>query len=103
MSEIVKGTTPTIQYTFKTVKVEDIAVAMLTIKQGGELLIEKNLAAAVVGAKDLSWTLSQQETLLMESGAQIEITLNWRTADGTRGIGKKLKVYIEDNDIEEVI
>lgn len=46
MERIIMGTTPTFEYTFKTVDVSNITTAVLTIKQGGEVAIEKTLSDA---------------------------------------------------------
>lgn len=102
MANIIKGTTPTIQYTFKTVDVSIITVAILTIKQGGTVVIEKTLEAAVVGESKISWRLTQEETLALLVGT-VTMMLNWVTSDGTRGASAKDMVVIEGNHIEEVI
>lgn len=102
MANIIKGTTPTIQYTFKTVDVSFITTAILTIKQGGVLAVEKTLEAAIIGESTISWRLTQEETLALLVGT-VTMMINWVTSDGTRGASKKDMVVIEGNDIEEVI
>ena len=103
MAEIIKGTTPTITYTFASVLVTDIDVAILTIKRDGAIKIEKQLDTATVDAvkKTISWTLSQAETLSVAGTA--EIMLNWLTEDGTRGATKTTQVRFLPNHKEEVI
>ena len=102
MAAIIRGTTPTIQYNFNSVQVSNIAVAYLTIKQGGTIVVEKDIATATTGEKSLSWTLTQEETLTIAAG-QAEAMLNWRLQDGTRGASVKNIVAINSNHIEEVI
>ena len=102
MASIIRGTTPTLIYKFKIVRVSEIATAILTIKQADRVVIEKTLNSAVTGADSLSWTFTQQETLSLEIGS-VSAMLNWVTADGTRGASKRTMVAIELNDIEEVI
>ena len=81
MNRIIIGTTPTITYTFKVVPVSSIVKAVLTVKERGENIIEKDLSDATVGEDTLSWTLTQEETLAI--GARgASIMLNWLTADG---------------------
>ena len=101
MDKIIRGTTPTIQYTFNSVNVANIAVAFLTVKSGGDIVIEKYLQDATVGAKTLSWTLTQEETLALDD--VISVMLNWRLQDGTRGASAESRLYVRDNHVEEVI
>lgn len=102
MATIIRGTTPTLQYNFNSVQVSNITVAYMTIKQGDTIVVEKDLAAAVAGAKSLSWTLTQAETLAIATG-QAEAMINWKLNDGTRGASSKNIVAINRNHIEEEI
>lgn len=102
MATIIRGTTPTLKYTFTSVQVSEISVAYLTIKQADEIIVRKALDAAVVGDGSISWTLTQTETLAVVPG-QAEAMINWRTSDGTRGASFKTIVAINRNHIEEVI
>lgn len=102
MTKIIIGTTPTITYKFKIVDVSEITVAILTIKERGVNIIELNLSDATVGEDSLSWTLTQEETLLI--GTQTAtMMLNWKTEDGTRGASEQVFVTGGDNHIREVI
>ena len=103
MAEIIKGTTPTLTYAFASVAVTDIEVAIMTIKKGDAIKVEKDLASATVDAqkKTISWTLSQTETLSVAGTA--EIMLNWLTEDGTRGASDPTQVRFLPNHKEEVI
>ena len=103
MAEIIKGTTPTIVYTFSTVRVSDISVAYLTIKQDGTTKLERDLTTATVGENSLSWTLTQAETLALAVDDTINLMLNWKLADGTRGASRKGSFNIGDNYKDEVI
>lgn len=98
---IIRGTTPTIKYTFRVVDPASITAAYLTIKKGGEIVIEKDLAAASVGDNSLSWTLTQSETLSVTGAA--EVMLNWLLNDGTRGASAQTTASFVPNHIEEVI
>lgn len=102
MTKIIIGTTPTITYKFKVVDVSEITVAILTIKERGVNIIELNLSDATIGEDSLSWTLTQEETLLI--GARTAtMMLNWKTEDGTRGASEQVFVTGGDNHIREVI
>ena len=102
MTRIIIGTTPTITYTFKVVAVTDITKAILTIKERGATLIEKDLSDATVGEDTLSWTLTQEETLSI-GAKSASMMLNWKLADGTRGASDVVLVTGGDNHIREVI
>lgn len=101
MAKIIRGTTPTLKYTFSTISVADITAAYLTIKQAGEVIIEKNISTATIGDFDISWTLTQAETLMLVDN--ITVMCNWLLSDGTRGATARTKIAIEVNDKEEVI
>lgn len=102
MKRIIIGTTPTITYTFKVVPVDSITDAILTIKERGTVIIEKDLSDATVGTNTLSWTLTQEETLLI-GVKSASIMLNWLTADGTRGASREEVVNGVNNHIREVM
>ena len=104
MVKIIRGTTPTIEYKFRVVNVSDISVAVLTFKQGGNVVIEKDLETATIGENSLSWRISQEESLLLEPGAKkITIMLNWKLQDGTRGASNEEEALAADNHKNEVI
>lgn len=93
MARIIRGTTPTLKYIFKSVQVSDISTAYLTIK--AKTNIEKTLEEATVGTNYISWTLTQAETLSF--GDSITAMVNWKLNDGTRGASAKKTIIIEDN------
>lgn len=98
MAEIIKGTTPTIKFTFSNIEVADLAKAIMTVKKNGEIKIEHDLAAATVDENTISWTLSQAETLAVAGNA--EIMLNWLTDEGTRGASNATQVTFTPNHKE---
>lgn len=99
MASIIKGTTPTFKYTFKTVDVSKITTAFLTIKSKTNL--EKDLNDAVIGTNYLAWTLTQSETLAL--GDHISVMVNWKLQDGTRGASAKKQFLIDVNYKDVVI
>lgn len=88
---IARGTTPTIQFTFKSVDTADIVVCYLTIKEGDKVLIEKTLEDASVGNGLLEWGLTQEETLKLHD-EQVDIQLRYKTGDGHAFISKVFSV-----------
>lgn len=93
MSYIIRGTTPTLQYKFKTIKVSDITSAYLTVKATTN--IEKDLSVATVGEDTISWTLTQAETLSF--GDAVSCMINWKLQDGTRGASAKTEIMVKEN------
>ena len=102
MDSIIRGTTPTVKYTFKTVNPSDISVAYLTAQQGDDIVIEKPLSSATAGEHDLSWILTQEETLGLDA-SMVQFMLNWKTNGGTRGASNTTNVMVKDNQKPEVI
>ena len=93
MASIIRGTTPTLKYTFNSIQVSDIVTAYLSIKSNED--IEKSLADATIGEDYISWTLSQEETLSL--GESVKVMINWKLSDGTRGASKKTSIRVDDN------
>lgn len=102
MDKIIRGTTPSIKYTFSTVDVSTISIAYLTIKIGKEVVIEKDLTSATIGSDYILWTLSQEESLQLDS-KEAKVMLNWKTSDGVRGAGEEKSITIVPNHKEVVI
>ena len=102
MANIVKGTTPTITYTFCVVKVSELREAILTLKSHTSTLT-KTLSDATVKDNALSWKLSQEETLSLKTNDSVGMMLNFVTQDGTRGASDPVKITIKGNYVEEVI
>lgn len=78
---IVRGTTPTIRYTFSNVDIADIATCYLTIKQG-ITVIEKTLQDATAGDGYLDWVLSQAETLSLDENQNAEVQIRYKMTNG---------------------
>ena len=102
MAQIIRGTTPTIQFTFNNVTVSNISTAILTIKQYGETKLEKDLTSATIGQKTISWDLTQTESLSLKYGV-CTVMINWLLADGTRGASMEYNLEVITNHILEVI
>lgn len=100
---IIRATTPCIKIAFKTVNVSDITTAILTLKQKKTTVIEKDLSSATIGESDLTWVLSQAETLELVTGVDVTIVCDWKKADGTRGRSASLTTAVGDPGKNEVI
>jgi hypothetical protein len=101
--EIVRGTTPTIRYTFSTINIGDIAVAKLILRQASTVVISKELEDSTAGDSYIEWKLTQEDTLSLTDGTYVKISLDWLLNDGTRGVGNSITVYISSSAINEVI
>lgn len=102
MATIVIGTTPTIIYKFRDISPDDLIQAKMTIKGKNTILLSKFLSEATIGEDNISWKLSQAETLSLGVGTRT-MMLNWLMADGTRGVSPKETVNVADNDVAEVM
>lgn len=77
-----RGTTPT--HTFKTdINLSDAAVIWLTYKSGGKIIIDKEKDDLTVTDEDISFKLSQEETLALEKGQNVSCQIRARFEDGT--------------------
>lgn len=99
---IIRGTTPTIVFTFNEVQVSDITTAYLVVKQNDVPIIKKSIETATVG-EDIRWTLTQVETLALKRKINANIYCDWKLRDGTRGRSKKQEEAVEDSGVNEVI
>lgn len=105
MHAIVRGTTPTIRWTFRTVSLDSIVKAILLIKRGQSVEIEKPLSEATVDTenKTIEWTLTQAETLGLSEFKEYTAHCDWLLADGTRGAGKVTAVKVFPPGKDKVI
>ena len=103
MAQIIRGTTPTLEFTFSDVTVGNITKAILTVKQDSTIMIEKDREAATIGEKSISWTLAQDDTLKLKSGRTADVVCDWKTDSGIRGRSNQLKVDIGEPGKNEVI
>lgn len=102
MTTIVIGTTPTIIYKFNMVSPQDFVKAELTIEGHDSILLTKSMSDAEISDTQLSWKLSQSETLSLGTGSR-KMMCNWLTADGTRGASREESVNVVPNHINEVM
>lgn len=101
MIKIIIGTTPTITYKFHVVSPTEFRKAILTIRINA-ILIERTMETATVGEDSISWTLTQEETLLLGT-KNAKMMLNWVTLDGTRGASEETTITGINNHKREVI
>lgn len=99
---IIRGTTPVISFVFSEVNAADITVAILTIKQSGETIIEKDLDTATRDETGISWQLSQAETLSL-SYVPAVVACDWKLATGVRGRSNVVTATVEASGKNEVI
>ncbi|MBR4591189.1 MAG: hypothetical protein IKO36_11085 [Bacteroidaceae bacterium] len=102
MKRVVLATTPTIEYTFRSVVPSDIVSAELTIKKDGVIVVRKHLSDAEVLGDKMSFLLSQSDTLALGVGTA-EVMLNWLDNNGICGVGKTEIFKIVPNHRREVM
>ena len=100
---IIRGTTPTVVYTFKTVTPSEVNKAYLTVKQMNATIIERDITTAEVGETTLSWVLAQEETLALSPQHDAVLCCDWKTNDGKRGRSVIRKEKVENSGKNEVI
>lgn len=102
MSAIIRGTTPTIRYTFSKVDGRELRVAILKIKQNNVVKIERDITSASIDEKYVEWILSQEETLSLDC-SRATISLDWLDLNGMRGAGITKSVVVTNSATNEVI
>lgn len=81
MGTIVVGTTPTIYITdFNVIKPLEIERASLIISRYGKVLLEKTLDDAEVTGEQISWDLTQEETIAIGKG-DVVVSCNFIIGD----------------------
>lgn len=101
MSEIVRGTTPTVTYSIPF-PVDMLDVGYVTVKQGQNVIIEKELSACHCNGNTVSAKFTQEDTLSLESGCNTKIRLVVKTLGGDRLETKDTTVTVLDTHKDEV-
>lgn len=94
--DIIRGTTPTIRFKFKTVDPADIVVAYLNIWQTTDSGIEKDIEQAEVGEDYIQWSLSQEETLSLDPDLTGNYECRYRTEDNQAYKTQKRDFHVID-------
>lgn len=97
MITIALGTTPTILVKLNEVSPKNFVIADLTIKKGSAIILTRHIDTATIADNEISWKLTQKETLSFSVSAAYKVMCNWVTSDGTRGIVKEASLQIIDN------
>lgn len=97
MIYIALGTTPTILIKLDKVNPRDFVIADLTIKNRNGIVITRNIDTAIIEDSQISWKLTQVETLKFSTSSSYAVMCNWVMADGTRGITKETALQILSN------
>lgn len=100
---LIRGTTPTITFTFAKIDISEIEVAYLFIKQNDKDVIYRTIQDASVDESSISWTLTQRETLNLKEGITASIICDWRTNQGLRGRSNVFTTTVESSGKNGVI
>ena len=93
---MIRGTTPTIRFTFNIIDPAQVTAAYLTILQGNKDVVEKDLSAATVGESFIEWTLSQENTLALSKCPTCQIQARYKTVDGKAYASRIYTVNVAD-------
>ena len=105
MNAIIRGTTPTITFTFDTVDTSNITEAYITIKSVNDLdtaIVQNSLATATVASGSISWDLSQTDPFKLTAGDTVNVYCDWK--EGTvRGRSQVATCRVFETGVDEVI
>lgn len=85
VTTIMRGTTPTVIFTFRVVDPTTLKEAFLTIRQGKNLIVERDISSASIKFSEITWRLTQEETLRIPPYSELGIHLRWKTVNGVAG------------------
>lgn len=80
MSKVVRGTTPTFTLTLPF-NAEAITILSVAFAQNEKVLINKTLNDVLIAGKQITITLTENETLLFEDKSEIELQLRCGIGD----------------------
>lgn len=103
MDEIIRGTTPTIEFVFSEINIQDIETAYIEIEQFNKQIIEKPFSDAIISDALISWTLTQRETLKLTEKVDARITCVWKLNSGLRGESDELIAKVKNTAKNEEI
>lgn len=103
MAQIIRGTTPTISFQYSDITVSDITKAILSLKQSGQTVIERDLTTATISEDSISWELTQAETLTLNASRNVSIVCDWLLSSGVRGRSNILSADVGEAGKDEVI
>lgn len=77
-----RATTPMLKFELP-LETNTIAVGYITIAQSGKTIVEKPLSSWTLQGKSVKVVLTQEETMKLVPGINVEIQMRIRLADGT--------------------
>lgn len=105
METIVRGTTPTIVFTFSDIDIGDIESFYAVIRQCGSTLLTIGIDDERVEMWDgnIYILLKQEDTLLLNPSLFGTIVLDWVLYDGMRGRSKECQFSVDNPAVNVVI
>ena len=98
-----KLTTPTITYKPSKVEIGEIVDVRMTVRQKGEIVIEKRLEDAEIGEHGFAWLLSQEDTNKLNSSLLMTVQVDYKTDGGLRYTTIPKSFDVVDSATSEVI
>lgn len=109
MNAIIRGTTPTIKFTFDTIESADLNEAFIVVKSVNDLetaIIKHDITDATTGVDYIQWKLTQTDTLKLTAGDTVNVYCDWTITDGdpmTRGRSQVATCRVFETGVDEVI
>lgn len=103
MASIARWTTPSITYKPSAVEIDNITDIYLVIRQSGRVLITKDKDNAFIDENGFMWTLTQEDTALIEAKTNAIVQVDYKTESGMRYTTVPKQFTISDSAIQEVI
>ena len=100
---IIRGTTPTIGFNFKTIDGTEIAVAYLTVSQDRSVMIERDITTATATEANITWDLTQAETLSLKPKVKAKIQCRYKLNSGKAYRSRTFEDDVDDVDKGGVI
>lgn len=104
MSGVMRGTTPDWTFYVNGIDTADIQAAYVTCKQGGTVVLEKDINDLTITESTIEVTLTQADTLAFSSDLDLDIHIRVRLSDGSAwGSDEHFYVTVEYINKEGVI
>lgn len=100
---IARWTTPGLDYKPLAVSATDIVAINLVIRQGGEIVIEKDISSATLSNGTFHWDYTQEETSKLNSGYGAVAKIDYLTSDGKRFTTRNFDMNTADSAKNEVM
>lgn len=103
MAETARWTTPSVTYKPSMVEMQDVDEIFMVIKQGGSNVIVKDKSESETDETGFIWTLTQEETSLLQARRSAFIQIDYTDTAGNRYTTRPRQYEIVESALNEVI